>query len=355
MKQALFALTAATFACTAGAQAPASSNVSVYGLLDAGVQYTTNADSAKGGATRVVSGGMNASRWGVRGTEDLGGGVKAVFNLEGGILLDTGSADGVLFKRQAYVGLENRFGRVVLGRSFTTVYDFMLAFDPMGYAPSYSWVLAGSATGANKYGMTPSFDNLVKYQGQFGDFKVGATVGLGEQPGASANSAKYALGGVYAHGPLSLAATFERINGNTVVATGQRDETNAAHLAGAFSAGDYKIYAGMRGFKLASGKAATAELRANTYWSGVAYKAMPALTLTGAVYYQDIRNVAAGADADPVMLVVRARYALSKRTDVYTTFGHVKGSHGKLVGLSRDEAGFDTEQTGLTVGIQHRF
>jgi predicted porin len=56
--------------------------------------------------TRVISGGMNTSRWGLRGSEDLGGGLKAVFNLEGGILMDTGAQDGALFKRQANVGLE---------------------------------------------------------------------------------------------------------------------------------------------------------------------------------------------------------------------------------------------------------
>jgi hypothetical protein len=86
-----------------------------------------------------VSGGKNTSRWGLRGTEDLGGGLKAVFNLEGGILMDTGAADGALFKRQAYVGLEGSFGRVVIGRSFTSTYDTVIKFDPMGFAPNYSW------------------------------------------------------------------------------------------------------------------------------------------------------------------------------------------------------------------------
>jgi predicted porin len=69
----------------------------------------------------------------------------------------------------------------------------------------------------------------------------------------------------------------------------------------------------------------------------------------------NVKNVAAGTDADPTMLVARAMYALSKRTDLYLVGGHVKGKHGQLVGLSRDDAGYGTTQNGVTAGIQHRF
>jgi predicted porin len=356
MKHPILALAAAAAMVAAtGAQAQSASNVSIYGLVDAGLEYTSNANAAKDSVTRVTSGGMNTSRWGFRGTEDLGGGLAATFNLEGGILLDTGAQDGVLFKRQANVGLQGAFGKVVVGRSFTTAYDFMLPFDPMGYSANYSWVTSGNATGASKYGMSTAFDNLVKYQGQFGDFKVGATVGFGEQAGSSADSAKLVLGAAYARGPLSFASTYERINGNTVAASGNRAETSALHLAGAYDAGAFKVSAGMRQYKLEAATAATADVAANTYWTGLNYRATPALTLSGAVYYQDVRKVAAGADADPVMYVARAKYALSKRTDLYATLGHAKARHGKLVGLSRDEAGFDNKQTGMVAGIQHRF
>jgi predicted porin len=131
-----------------GASAPAiaQSNVQVYGLIDAGVEAVDHANAAGNGVVRVISGGKNTSRWGFRGSEDLGGGLKAVYNLEGGILLDTGAADGALFKRQANVGLEGGFGRVVIGRSFTTTYDLVIKFDPLGFAPNYSWATTGGAT-----------------------------------------------------------------------------------------------------------------------------------------------------------------------------------------------------------------
>jgi predicted porin len=110
----------------------------------------------------------------------------------------------------------------------------------------------------------------------------------------------------------------------------------------------------MRGYKLQSGKASTADLRGDTYWGGITYVTGP-VTLTGAVYHINTKNLPAAKDADPTMLVARAMYALSKRTDLYLSAAHAKADHGQLVGLSRDDAGTGTTQTGVTAGIQHRF
>lgn len=337
-----------------GGVAHAQTNVQVYGLIDAGIEHLNNANAAGSGITKVISGGKNTSRWGFRGTEDLGGGLKAVFGLEGGILLDTGAADGALFKRQAFVGLDGGFGRVIIGRSFTTTYDFVIGFDPLGYAPNYSWATSGSATGPSKYGMTTAFDNLIKYSGSTGEFKYGATVGLGEVAGSAADSRKYSVAGSWTHANLGLMAAYEQINGNTLPVTFNRDKTTAYHLGGDFKTGDLRFTAGMRGYKLVAGKAATADVRADTYWGGVSY-VMKAITLTGAVYHVNVKNVADGQDADPTMYVLRELYALSKRTDLYAAAAYVRGKNGKMVGLSRDDAGFGTSQTGVTVGIQHRF
>lgn len=347
------ALTSTLFAATA-AQA-AESNVQIYGLIDAGVDYTTHTNAAGDSATRVISGGKNTSRWGFKGSEDLGGSLKAVFGLEGGILMDTGAADGALFKRQAYVGLDGSLGRIIIGRSFTTTYDFVIAFDPLGYAPNYSWATSSNATGSSKYGMTTAFDNLIKYSGKTGEFKYGATIGLGEQSTSAADSRKYAIGGSWTRNEFAVMAAYEQINGNTVAATGNRDKTTALHVAADYKTGPWRLTAGLRDYKLVAGKAATADVKATTYWGGVSYLITPAVTLTGAVYAVDVKNVAANTDADPVMYVARAMYALSKRTDLYASAAYAKAQNGKLVGLSRDDPGFGTTQAGFTAGIQHRF
>jgi predicted porin len=353
MKLTSHALAAAAL-CTS-ASAFAQSNVAIYGLIDAGVDYTTNATPTKASQVRVISGGKNTSRWGVRGSEDLGGGLKATFQLESGILLDTGAQDGVLFKRQATVGLEGSFGKVVMGRSFTTAYDFGILFDPLGYAPNYSWATSTNATGSSKYGMTTQFDNIIKYSVQTGEFKFGASVGLGEQATGAADSRKYAIGGAYTHGPLSVMGTYEGINGNVLAATGRRDETSALHLAADYREGPWRFSAGLRDYKLESGKAATADIKATTYWGGVSYLIQPTVTLTGAIYYADIKNVAANADADPIMYVARTLFAMSKTTDLYVSAAYAKAKNNKLVGLSRDDPGFANTQAGLTAGIQKRF
>lgn len=353
MKKSVLSL-AVLAALAIGAAAHAQTNVQVYGLIDAGIESLNHANANQGSVVKVISGGKNTSRWGFRGTEELGGGLKAVFGLEGGILLDTGNADGPLFKRQAFVGLDGGFGRVIIGRSFTTTYDFVILFDPLGYAPNYSWATSGSATGPSKYGMTTAFDNLIKYSGSTGEFKYGATIGLGEVAGSAADSRKYSVAGSWTHAGLGVMAAYEQINGNTLPVTFNRDETKAYHVAADYKTGDLRFTAGMRGYKLVAGKAATADVRADTYWGGVSY-VMKATTLTGAAYHVNVKNVAAGQDADPTMYVLRTLYALSKRTDLYAAAAYVNGKNDKLVGLSRDDAAFGTSQTGVTVGIQHRF
>ena len=345
----------AALALVAAAGAHAQSNVQVYGLLDVGVDSANNASPTGGTMTRVSSGGMNTSRWGLRGSEDLGGGLKTVFNLEGGILMDTGAQDGVLFKRQANVGLEGSFGRVVIGRSFTSVYDTVINFDPMGFAPFYSWATSGPATGPSKYGFTTQFDNLIKYSGKVDNFKFGASYGFGEQTTGARDSAKMGVTGQFDIGALSLMGTWEVVNGNTVPATGNRDKNTVWHLGANYIDGPWRLTAAVRDYKLVAGKALTPDVDATTYWAGVNFKTNEVTTLTGAIYYVNVKNVAAGKDADPTMYVVRYRYALSKRTDLYATAAYAKAKNGQLTGLSRDDTAYGESQHGLMVGMQHRF
>lgn len=339
----------------------AQTNVQIYGVMDAGIEHVTNASPAGGDVTKVYSGGANNSRLGFRGSEDLGGGLKAVFNLESGLLIDTGNFDGALFRRQANVGLEGKFGRVVIGRSFTTVYDFVNPFDPMGYAPRYSWIPTGNGTLSNKYGMTTGFDNMVKYQGQFDKLKVGASYGAGEVAGNAADGRKFAAGAAYDLGPLRLVFTGERVNGVSNAA-GARSQSNVYHAAAAWEVnGALSLKAGHRHLKLE--RPASAGVRADTWWAGTNYDLTPALDLTAVVYYVNIKNGVTPSDtaADPRMFVLRAKYSLSKRTSVYATAAHAKAKGGVPVGVSRDNSedggvtGFSDHQTGLLVGIQHRF
>ncbi|WP_211442667.1 porin [Collimonas humicola] len=347
---------AALGATTSGAYA--QTNVSIYGLIDTGIEYVNHANAGKDSLLRLSSGAMNTSRIGFRGSEDLGGGLKAVFQLENGFKTDTGEFDsaGVLFNRQANVGLEGGFGRVVLGRSFTTTYDFILPFDPMGYSAQYSWVTSAGATGGRKDGMPTNLQNIVKYQGKFGDFKLGATYGFGETAGSASDSAKYDLGVGYESGPFRIALTYDRVNGAAAsAASSAYDKATSIHLAGNYQLGsNLSMSLGYRNYKKTLASNAP-DLRSDFFWGGASYKATPAVTLIGAIYYQNIKNVASGKDADPIMYSVRGKYALSKRTDLYLSAAYAKAKNQQLVGLSRDDIAYGSSQTGVIGGIQHRF
>jgi predicted porin len=361
MKKLVIALVALPAAAAVHAQ---STNVQLYGLVDAGVEYVNHASPTGGGVTRLTSGGMNTSRWGIRGSEDLGGGLKAIFQLESGILLDTGNVDGAagsLFRRQANVGLEGDFGRLVAGRSYTTVYDFVLPFDPMGYAPVYSWATTGNATtalnaaAATNFGMTTASDNLLKYSKRFGNgLSVGASYGFGEVAGSSSAGRKYSVAAGYTAGPVGLVATYEKDDFTTPTAAGNKD--TVAHLGASWQInGDIALKGAYRYYKreLTTGT----ELRGDTAWVGVNWQVTPAVGVTAAVYHLNVKNVAATADADPTLYVLRAKYSLSKRTDLYATVGHARAKNDLPVALSRDLSpqGFSDTQTGTMVGMQHRF
>lgn len=194
----------------------AASNVTIYGIMDAGVEYVNHASDA-GGAARAVSGGKNTSRFGFKGSEDLGGDLKAIFQLESGISIVNGQFDdgpGAIFDRRAVVGLKHKqWGQVTLGRTFTTTYDYMLQFDPMGYAPNYSWATSATATGARKDGLFSRSANAVRYDGEFNGFKLGALYGFGNVAGSTKTSSKYDFAVGYENGPLALVATYDRQNG----------------------------------------------------------------------------------------------------------------------------------------------
>jgi predicted porin len=354
MKQSALAL-AVLAALSLNNCALAQNSAQFYGLIDAGVELVNHAGIGPGSGTavRVISGGKNTSRWGFRGSEELGGGLKAVYNLEGGILMDTGASDGAVFKRQAYVGLDGSLGRLVIGRSFTTTYELVIKFDPLGFAPNYSWATGASATGPSKYGMTTQFDNLIKYTGRTGGFTYGATVGLGEQSRDAGDGRKYALGGSWFGNGLGLMAAYEQINGNPAAGSFERDKTTAWHLGADYQSGPWRYTAGMRSYEQRPARVAV-ELSGDTYWGGIT-RVVDNVTLTGAVYHVNTQGLPSGADANPTMFVARAMLALSKRTVLYLSAAHARADDGQLVGLSRDDPGFGSTQSGVTAGIQHRF
>lgn len=113
--------------------AMAQSSVTLYGIVDEGIDYTNNAGT--GSAWKMQSGDALSSRWGVKGTEDLGGGLQAIFNLENGFDASSGalSQPDRMFGRQAFVGVtSSTFGTVTMGRQYDSVVDFVAPLTANG-------------------------------------------------------------------------------------------------------------------------------------------------------------------------------------------------------------------------------
>lgn len=347
MKMKLFA---AAVAALAAGGAYAQSSVTLYGIADVGLEYVnkqTNGDSV----FRMQSGNMSSSRFGLRGVEDLGGGLKAIFTLENGFNVDTGAqADSSrFFNRLAFVGLQGNFGTVTLGRQNNLLYDFGIQFDPMVASVRYSLGAMDSDLGSGRA------DNAIKYRGTFGgltasalySFGYNGNANAGEVPGEAKVGREYDLGLTYANGPFAVGAVYNEKRG-TSIATAD-DKTRKAAVAGSFAFGPAKAFLG---YRYAKATVSSVSARSDLYWGGLTYNVTPAFALTGAAYYTQTK----ASDNDPWMFVVSGDYALSKRTDAYLNVAYARNKGNNTFGVGgfgTAEAG--SNQTGAVVGIRHRF
>ena len=179
MKRSVFALTVlGTIASAANAQ----TSVTLYGLIDAGLTYTNN----QGGAHnfQATSGAVNGSRWGLRGAEDLGGGLKAIFTLENGFNIMNGKLGqgGREFGRQAFVGLSSdSAGALTLGRQYDSVVDYLGPLALTG--TQYGGTQAAHPFDNDNLDNSFRISNSVKYQSlNYGGFKFGDGVRKGPLP-----------------------------------------------------------------------------------------------------------------------------------------------------------------------------
>ncbi|MHA6845253.1 porin [Ralstonia syzygii] len=387
MKMKLFA---AAVAALAAGGAYAQSSVTLYGVADVGVEWANKVAGADGqGHSRIAmqSGNLSGSRWGLRGVEDLGGGLKGIFNLESGFSLDTGTSgqSGRLFGRNAYVGLQGQWGQLTLGRQQNLLYDFGLLYDPMAIASRYS------LTSQDAY-LAGRADNAVKYIGTFGGLSVSALYAFNrdgqEVAGVNKLGREWSLGANYAAGPFGVGVVYDQSNGTTSSSALATQNAAAdmkeqrATIAGTYAFGPAKLFAGYRWYHANYPTVANigaGNLRSNLYWVGAGYQVTPALSLTGAAYYQQFKNAIAVNSAgtaistgNPWLFVVSADYALSKRTDAYFNVAYAKNSSGSGLGVAGLNAfatsttlgsGSDTfsnvngtnNQIGAVVGIRHKF
>ena len=373
MKKSLIALAV----LAASGAAMAQSSVTLYGVADAflGSTKTNSATVVNGNQiavsdqrqTVVNSSGLNGSRWGLRGTEDLGGGLNALFVLESGFKLDTGASDqgGLLFGRQAFVGLNGGFGTVALGRQYNA-YDGVKAnflsaegnnytFDSTGGAQITSANLnairayraAGAAATAAQAtaaavafnsnaigtrigawtGYTTRIDNSISYATpNVSGFQAKIVYGFGENKTATTDATKNgSLSLTYANGPIGAA-----------VAYSDDEPAPGFHVKNTAIGGNYDF--GVAQVFLAYNRAKITNIAKQNEFSVGVKAPIGAVTLV-AQYARskgdDLgKNTSYGAEA---------LYSLSKRTTAYAAFNQTKLDT------------FDIKNNVFGLGLRHTF
>jgi len=309
MKKTLIALAAVAATGAAFAQ----SSVTLYGVADIGLAKTNKAglgygnDSLQATANGTLNNGN--SRLGVRGVEDLGGGLKASFNFEQGINLANGATDSVTWQRAAYAALSGGFGEIYAGRRLSPSFYGVAAWELTGTAnysataAQFAFAGAGSRNNAHIGYTTPSFGGLTA--------TLGTTLKGNDASAADGLQSKIDMNVIYKGGPISAGLSY-----NKVQDTEKNWSIGASYNLGvATVAASYQDPAGdKKGFTIG------------------ASAPLGPVTLTF-----DIARVTSGVKETDYVL--EAKYAVSKRTFAYAA-------------LLRDGL---TKTNGLGVGLRHNF
>ncbi|WP_443113557.1 porin [Herbaspirillum seropedicae] len=341
-------LCAALLAAGIALPAWAQSSVTLYGTVDLGLAYSSNQGGASN--TYMNSGALAASKLGLTGTEDLGGGNMALFRLENGFNADTGaqSTAGVLFNRQSYVGLSSKdYGQVTVGRQYTPYFQYVGALGPTN-------VLTG-ATGAHPGDIdaldtTLRMNNSITYTlPTLGGLQAGVQYGMGEQAGSAANGSSVSAALRYDYQAFSWSAGYTRLknlaNGNTAGSFGNvgsfannspvnagyasADSTQLLATAARYTRGDLMLGLNYSNVQYKAGALSAFSQTAvfNTIGLIGSYNVSPALVLAAGYSYtaEKARN-GISSPAKYNQLSLEEVYSLSKRTALYAIQAYQRAS-----------------------------
>lgn len=342
MKKSLIALAV----LAASGAAMAQSSVTLYGIADAFVGSTETQIAGIGQRqTNVSTSGVNGSRWGLKGSEDLGGGMKAIFTLESGFNLDTGAQKtaGSLFDRQAYVGLQSGFGTVSVGRQYSA-YDNLQGATNHNYDAFSFNARSGVNGGVAANGIvdyTNRISNSVAYATpDFGGFSGAVVYGFGENKNTALNVNGDATDSAsvhikYANGPILVGYAYQQ---DKLAAVGGVQDKNKYNLvAGSYDFGVAKLTASYNTAKNNVLKDKEGQIGVSVPFGAAAISAG----------YARSKSEGLGTEYTGKGYSVLATYALSKRTGLYLGAQNTK-AHIAF-------AAAETETTVYGLGVRHSF
>ncbi|RDU96634.1 porin [Trinickia dinghuensis] len=351
---------------SAGVIAHAQSSVTLYGRIDAGLEYMSGIPNATGGGSssrfRAESGDWGTSLWGMKGVEDIGGGNQVVFKLENGFNAMTGGLQSTLFNRWATVGLSNEnYGTFTMGRMLY-ISNGVWDFDPFGQS---SWSSASLVRGRN----WPQSSNNVAYQSpKWNGFDFYGQYSLSNDTNWNGNNAagqgrEDGLQLTYTNTLFQVRGIYDEIrnpangtlNGTDGAFSYSREYTAAANVF----LGQFKLQGAYQAIRTsgAKGLGIGTPSSLDHEWGGVVWQATPALAAIGAVYHVNGNNGAGNA----TMYTIGGSYNLSKRTLLDIQIASVHNS--KNANFSLEANGVSNpdnplaghSQSGVYAGIQHSF
>ena len=365
IRKSLFA--AAALSLLAGG-ACAQASVPIVGIIDAGL-LSQSKSVAGGSLHRLETSGLRQSVWGIKGSEDVGSGLKVFFNLEShfdtdtGALHGTGDASGsgtILFRRQANVGIaSNDYGTIILGRQYGPALLAHLGTEPRAFKEQfsnlYAWAydqleaFAGPGTRNTNNDVGIFMKNAVQYRNTLGPVNFGVLYSFGEQSGNLSNNSVFAIGGSYT-GPVILSASYEFMKD---AVTGNKNIEHTG-LGIAFPYGDFTFKAN---YLMAenSGADGVRTGKIDSLGLGMDWRWHPANNFTVAYYDNKDKDHPSDHTRN---LVLSNDYSLSKRTTLYAQLAYVDAKEGAtfrttIVADGNTPGGAKT--TLINLGINHTF
>ena len=349
----------------------AQSLVTFYGVVDTGIRYTTHADPQGNSAVRLANGGATESVFGFKGTEDLGGGNKAVFELEDRFFPNSGVIDPAYpFFNTAFVGLQSStYGKLTMGRQINPLSDAVLsAFITNPWLPTF-------------YQFRPEVmmaqgvwtSNMVKYAARWQYLTAEVSYAFGGNAGAFGSGSQIGASLIFLPGaPLRLAAGYldsrDAVNtsahlkswtaggsyafGGTTVMAGWAVNRQDANFVGNFPNGPFSVP------ELTALKFNTFAAR-KMFFGGITQLVGDSTHLSANVWRTIQTGKTQSADGNTTQFQLVADYNLSKRTDTYVEADYSLYRGGMVVaqfqGISALSSAYGTTQLGIMVGLRHTF
>ncbi|SDD87573.1 Outer membrane protein (porin) [Cupriavidus sp. YR651] len=354
--------------CLAVSSAPAlaDSSVTVYGRINTAIEYSRASTATDGTALgSVVRQTNNRSVFGLRGEEDLGGTLKAVWQIESNVSMDTGQ--GQIAGRNSRVGLQGDYGLLFMGHWHTPYTESTMAYDP--YYPTTAGYMAlisnGSTSSSNNVEDTSSFDrrqkNILQYRSpQWGGVSLWLGWGLPEEKTTvPRNPALYSAAAVYDRGPLNATLAYE-IHQH-YQAAGRNDDALKVGVA-------YQLFTGTRiaaVYEHLHYRTDTGDLQRNAYYTSLVQKLGPGSVRIGFAFAANgsgssvdtIGFFRSGAETGATQLTVGYDYPMSKRTALFAYYSRIDNKRNAIYDFAINELGIraGADPQTFALGMRHNF